>query len=741
MEYTFAALGAFALALLLAGFRGHLARRTFWLGLAGFLALTIASDSALISVGVFGFGERFLSGVRAGRAPIEDLLYGGALYAVAVTAFELRPAGWGWVTDLLRASRPFSWINTALPCLACGIATGRPTLALAVGTVYFLAPYNLLLYGVNDAFDYESDRRNPRKGGAVEGGLVPPARRRPLWIAIALANLPFLAALAWLGGWVVAVALLATLAVALVYSLPPFRTKEVPGLDSITSSLHFVLPTACGALLAGATLGGLPWRYLAAFLCWGIASQALGAIQDVEFDSAAGIGSIAVSLGARSTAAVSLLFYGAAVVLVAGGGGLAVVAAFALLPYTLLAASCLAGDAELQARRAWKGFLGMNLLSGFLITQVLLRAWGVGQVSPLELLAWGSALGALVLLGIFTTNRLRMRRRLPAVTVAAVSVVIPARNEETRIAACLAALPRGAEVIVVDDGSTDRTAAVAEALLNGRGTVAAAGPRPEGWTGKCWAAWRGAEIATREVVVFLDADTILNPGALEAAAGETAAGGLVSFLTRYEMPTPAERALMPAFALLQLAVWPLGLLPLAYGPFMAARRDDYLAAGGHRAIAGSVREDLDLARLFAAQGRPVRLLRGADLGSTRHYRTAGQVAAAWRRMFYAYGGHSLAVALAGLAGLATVFLLPPLLLVLAWSSGDRPTLAGAVGGVAALLALRFSVAVSERQPLSTIAWHCVTWAATLGAMAVSTADGLLGRRPVWRGRELAGGRG
>ena len=670
MEYTYASVAAFAIALLVAGWRGNLARRGFWIGLAAFLALTVISDSALVGAGVFTFGERFISGVRAGRAPIEDLLYGGALYALAVTIFSWRRRAAGRVGELLRASRPFSWINTALPCLACGIAVGRPTLALLVGTVYFLAPYNLLLYGVNDSFDYESDRRNPRKGGAVEGGLVPPSRRRFLWGAIVATNLPFLVVLASLSGVVIVGALLLTVAVALVYSVPPLRTKERAGLDSVTSALHFVLPTACGALLAGATVSGLPWVFLAAFLCWGIASQALGAIQDVEYDRAAGIGSIAVTLGGRPTAVLSLLFYVAAAVLVASVGGLAVAAAVALLPYPLLAASCLAGDTAQQSRRAWKGFLGMNLLSGFLITQVLLRAWGVGRVTLPEILAWGSAAGALSLLGIFTVNRLVMRRRLAPATLDRVSVVIPVRDEETRIAACLAALPRGAEVIVVDDGSTDSTAAIAAATLGVRGLVVPAGARPDGWTGKCWAAWRGAQRATREVVVFLDADTRLAPGALEVAAGEAAAGGLVSFLTRYEMPTPAERALMPAFALMQLAIWPLALLPLAYGPFMAARRDEYLAAGGHRAIAGSLCEDLDLARLFAGAGRPVRMLRGADLGATRHYDSAASVTAAWRRMFYAYGGNSLAVALAGLAGLGTVFLLPPVMLAVAWLDGD-----------------------------------------------------------------------
>jgi len=739
MEYTLAASAAALAAISVAGLQGLLARRAYWYGFVAFAALTIISDSVLVSNGVFTFGGRFISGIRIGPMPIEDLLYGAALYSLAVTVHEWSGKGLRKLSELLRASRPFSWINTALPCLACGIAVGRPTAALIAGTVYFLAPYNLLLYGANDAFDYESDRRNPRKNGVVEGGLVPPDRRALLWSAIAVTNIPFLAVLAWLGGPVAGIALAATAAVALIYSVPPLRTKEVPGLDALTSSLHFVLPCATGALLAGAAIGAMPWRYLVAFLLWGAASQALGAIQDVEFDREAGIGSIAVSLGARPTALVSMILYSAAAAIVAGAGGLALVAAAALLPYPLLAASCLAGDAQLQARRAWKGFLGMNLFSGFLITQVLLRAWGVGQVTGLQLIAWGSAAGVFTLLAIFATNRLRMRRRAKGFGWERISVIVPARNEEANIAACLRSLPRDVEVIVIDDGSTDRTRSIAAGALGPYGRVVPAGQSPTGWTGKCWAAWRGALLASREILVFLDADTQLGDKALEAAAAEVcSSGGLVSFLTRYEMSTPAERAMMPAFALMQVGLWPLTLLPLAYGPFMVARRSEYMELGGHRTIAGSQREDVDLARLFARAGRPVRMLHGADLGSTRHYRSAGQFAAAWRRMYYAYSGHSLAIALAGIAGLATVFLVPAFAFVAAWLTQDRPALLGAAAGLLGLLVLRTAIAISERQPLSTIAWHPITWVATIWAMCLSVSDGLRGRRPVWRGSELAG---
>jgi len=283
--------------------------------------------------------------------------------------------------ELIRASRPFSWINTILPFLAVGLwVQHRITLALVLGAVFFLLPYNLLLYGANDLYDFESDRRNPRKGGLVEGGVVPPRHRRRLWFAIGVSTIPLLAAIARinLAG---AVALALTAIVALAYSVPPLRFKEIPGLDALTAAAAFVFPAVCGAVIVGATVADFPWLYLWAFLIWGLASQALGAIQDVAYDRSARIRSIATVLGRRATAVLAMSCYLAAVVLVASPGGPSTIAAVALLPYLLLAASCVVGDPAQWARRAWRGFLALNLLSGFVITMVLLQTGAVAIVS------------------------------------------------------------------------------------------------------------------------------------------------------------------------------------------------------------------------------------------------------------------------------------------------------------------------------------------------------------------------
>ena len=161
----------------------------------------------------------------------------------------------GAVRQLLTSSRPLSWINTAYPFTAAYLlAGGWVDAPLVVGTLFFLVPYNLLMYGVNDVFDHESDLRNPRKGG-VEGIVLD---RRwhgvTLWSA-GLLTLPFaIALLAW-GGLVSALVLVLVLAAVVGYSAPGLRLKERPVADSITSSTHFMGPAAFGLALTGAPVG------------------------------------------------------------------------------------------------------------------------------------------------------------------------------------------------------------------------------------------------------------------------------------------------------------------------------------------------------------------------------------------------------------------------------------------------------------------------------------------------------
>jgi len=271
------------------------------------------------------------------------------------------------LAEILIASRPFSWVNTAYVFVAGAVIGSGWSWRALLGGLYFTLPYNLLLYGVNDIYDFESDRLNPRKQ-SIEGAVLRPTRFRALVAAIAATNLPFLAVLFATSTPRAAVALAFLLFTAVAYSMPPLRFKEVPFLDSFTSATHFVTPLVFGLLYGRA--GVFPWLEIAGFTLWAMASQAFGAVQDITPDRAAGLASIATFLGVRGTARFSLACYGAAIALLLVArqslAYLCVAAAFALYPAHL--AWFLRAPSEASAHRHWRVFLSLNLFAGMIIT-------------------------------------------------------------------------------------------------------------------------------------------------------------------------------------------------------------------------------------------------------------------------------------------------------------------------------------------------------------------------------------
>ncbi|HEY8588763.1 MAG TPA: prenyltransferase [Naasia sp.] len=279
------------------------------------------------------------------------------------------------IRALLTSSRPLSWVNTAFPFAAAYLLTaGRIDVAWILGTVYFLVPYNLAMYGINDVFDYESDLRNPRKGG-VEGAVLDRRLHRVTLWAVVVTNVPFLVVLVALGSPLSWVVLAVSLFAVVAYSAPVLRFKERPFLDSLTSSTHFVSPAVYGLALAGASFDGPLLAVLAAFFLWGIASHAFGAVQDVVPDREAGIGSIATVIGARRTVVVALAAYLAAGLLLLPADWPGPLAALLVLPYAANVLPYL-GIRDAEAERAnagWRRFLWINYAVGFPIT--LLMIW------------------------------------------------------------------------------------------------------------------------------------------------------------------------------------------------------------------------------------------------------------------------------------------------------------------------------------------------------------------------------
>lgn len=280
------------------------------------------------------------------------------------------------VRTLVTSTRPLSWVNTAFPFAAAYLVGGGSVdVRFIVGTGFFLIPYNALMYGINDVFDYESDLRNPRKGG-VEGAVLRPEFHRPvLWTGIVLAT-PFLVYLATVGTLLANAVLALAVGAVLAYSVKGLRFKEIPFLDSVTSSIHFVGPALYGLVLVANIVTTPQWIAFAAFFLWGVASHAFGAVQDIVADREGGLGSIATAMGGAWTVRFAVACYllaGVALFVLSGP-------ALWVAPVSLLYVAAVAqwwnvsDDNAEDAHRGWRRFLTLNFVAGAVVTLALLNA-------------------------------------------------------------------------------------------------------------------------------------------------------------------------------------------------------------------------------------------------------------------------------------------------------------------------------------------------------------------------------
>lgn len=211
---------------------------------------------------------------------------------------------------LVHISRPLLWVNTIGSTVVGLWLTGDlwrwdvlPLLLWAT------LPFNLLIYGVNDIFDQETDAQNARKGG-VEGARIVATETRGIALAIVLLNLPFVAyfaltmpldALAWVAAYVV---------VFVFYSAPPLRFKARVVLDALSNAAY-----AFPLVFVPLALGEEPvWVVALALMAWSVAKHTYDAIQDIEEDRQAGIRTTAVMLGARGALIWSAVWWALATV-------------------------------------------------------------------------------------------------------------------------------------------------------------------------------------------------------------------------------------------------------------------------------------------------------------------------------------------------------------------------------------------------------------------------------------------
>lgn len=223
-----------------------------------------------------------------------------------------------------------------------------------------------------------------------------------------------------------------------------------------------------------------------------------------------------------------------------------------------------------------------------------------------------------------------------------VQIIVPARNEEDCIARCLESLVNQQgidfQITVVDDGSSDQTRAIAESFPGVR--VISAEDAANGATGKCNALICGASHAVAEWLLFTDADTFHYPGSLAATIKEAQDRGvdMLSYSPEQEVVTWSEQALMPVVFAELARTFPPGRVndpadPLvaANGQYILVRREIYEKLGGHRAVAGSVLEDVELARLFKNAGGRIWFRYGAGLVKTRMYRNFPAMVEGWTK--------------------------------------------------------------------------------------------------------------
>jgi hypothetical protein len=370
-----------------------------------------------------------------------------------------------------------------------------------------------------------------------------------------------------------------------------------------------------------------------------------------------------------------------------------------------------------------------------------------------------------------TAYNLRVLRTPPAgppPTTERVSVLVPARDEAGRIAACLEAAlsSQGVpdlEVLVLDDDSADDTAGIVQRYadtdprlrLLPRGAPARAsdvapahtpddGDRtpPAGWLGKTWACARLAAAATGSVLVFLDADVVLEPHALAASVALLRTSGLdlVSPYPRQLADGVVPRLVQPLLQWSWLTLLPLGLaessaresLVAANGQLIVADRAAYERAGGHGAVRGEVLDDVALLRAVKRSGGRGVVVDGTDLATCRMYDDAGSLVEGYTKSLWsAFGSPAGAVGVVALLG--WLYVVPPV----AALAGPTPSARrwGALGYAAGVTGRVLVARRTRGRVLPDSLAHPVS-VALLGALVAESWRRRGAGTLTWRGRPL-----
>ncbi len=344
-------------------------------------------------------------------------------------------------------------------------------------------------------------------------------------------------------------------------------------------------------------------------------------------------------------------------------------------------------------------------------------------------------------------------RRLPAAASSsiAMSVLIPARNEEQRISPVLDALTasgkQNVEIIIADDNSTDRTAQIVQeyASRDTRIRLISVPALPQGWIGKNHACHTLAQAAKNPLCLFLDADVIIQPDTLDRIAGFMERNQRIKLLSgfpRLLTGTLGEKLLIPLIHFVLLGFLPFPgvrftdqpMFATACGQLIAVDRQAYMDAGGHSAIRARIHEGDQLARLFRKAGHFTDLFDATDVAATRMYDNFPDLVKGL--MKNAHEGMATPVGLP----VWTVLLgggqvLPIIVLAVAWLAGASAAVVN-MAGLAVVLGygFRFLCMLRFRQSLTGALLHPVGMTMLLGIQWIALVRWLKGHTVSWKDR-------
>ncbi len=331
-----------------------------------------------------------------------------------------------------------------------------------------------------------------------------------------------------------------------------------------------------------------------------------------------------------------------------------------------------------------------------------------------------------------------------------VSVLIPARNEEGHIALTIESVRNQIglsdyEIIILDDQSSDSTATIL-------GDISSHDPQvtvvtnvvnpPDGWLGKPHACHLLSQAATGSVLVFVDADVILEPTAIAACVDllRNKNFGLVAPYPQQLAGTSIERLVQPLVTWSWVATMPLGIAETSLRPSLSAANGQFLifdslaysTSGGHARVKGEVLEDIALMRSLKLSGYQCATVNGSELAHCRMYEEPDSLVNGYTKSLWnAFGSPVGSVAVNSL--LAFTYLLPPL--VAATSPKKSHRVVGTLGYLSGVASRAMVAANTGSRPLPDSFAHPVSIATFIGLNAMSWSRHVRGKNS-WKGRAV-----